>query len=155
MGKINMQKVIVGGLIAGVVLNIVDTVLYGVILKDQMAAAMAAINKPPMSNAQIPWFVFLDFVFGVFLVWLYASMRPRFGAGPGTAIKAGVAAWFAAGLMVTLFMWPSEIPPHNIAIISTLVFLVSAPLATVIGAKFYTEEAGVGAGMGGGAGVRM
>ena len=153
MGKINMQKVIVGGLIAGVVLNVIDTVLYGVVLKDDMAAAMAALNKPAMSNAQIPWFVFLDFVFGVFLVWLYAAMRPRFGAGPGTAIKAGVVAWFAAGLIPALFGWPSGLPmPHNLTIIATIAFLVGAPLATVIGAKFYTEEAGVGAGM---AGARM
>ena len=114
---------------------------------------MAALNKPAMSNAQIPWFVFLDFVFGVFLVWLYAAIRPRFGAGPGTAIKTGIAVWFAAGLMNALFMWPMELMPHNITIITTVVTLVSAPLATVIGAKFYTEEAGVGAGMG--AGARM
>ena len=153
MGKINMQKVIVGGLIAGVVLNVIDTVLYGVVLKEQMATAMAALNKPAMSNAQIPWFVFLDFVFGVFLVWLYAAMRPRFGAGPGTAVKAGIVAWFAAGLLNTLFMWPSGITPHNLAIITTIATLIEAPLATVIGAKFYTEEAGVGAGMG--AGARM
>lgn len=151
MGKINMQKVIVGGLIAGVVLNVIDTVLYGVVLKDQMAAAMAALNRPAMTNAQIPWFVFLDFVFGVFLVWLYAAIRPRFGAGPGTAVKAGIVAWFAAGLMNTLFMWPSAITPHNLAIITTIATLIEAPLATVIGAKFYTEEAGVGAGMGAGA----
>ena len=153
MGKINMQKVIVGGLIAGVVLNVVDTVLFGVVLKDDMAAAMAALNKPAMSNAQIPWFVFLDFVYGVFLVWTYAAMRPRFGAGPGTAAKAGLAIWFAAGLMNALFMWPGELMPHNIMIISTVAFMISAPLATVVGARFYTEEAGVGAGMG--AGARM
>src|SRR5688500_19871690 len=106
MGKINMQKVIVGGLVAGVVLNVIDTVLFGVVLKDDMAAAMTALNKPAMSNAQIPWFVFLDFVAGVFLVWLYAAIRPRFGAGPGTAVKAGIAGWFVASLLVTLFMWP-------------------------------------------------
>ncbi|HET9385199.1 MAG TPA: hypothetical protein VFO67_08635 [Gemmatimonadales bacterium] len=152
MAKINMQKVIVGGLIAGVVLNVVDTVLYGIVLKDDMAAAMAAMNRPAMTTAQIPWFVFLDFVAGVFLVWLYAAMRPRFGAGPGTAAKVGVAAWFLGILLVNLFNWPAEYPPHNIAIISTLVALVSVPLATVAGAKFYTEEAGVGAGM---AGARM
>jgi len=32
---------------------------------------------------------------------------------------------------------------------------VEWPLATVIGAKFYTEGAGVGAGMGAGMGARM
>ena len=153
MGQINMRKVIVGGLVAGVVLNVMDTVMYGIVLKDQMATALAAMNLPAMTNAQIPWFVFLDFVTGVFLVWLYAAMRPRFGAGPGTAAKVGVAGWFAGVLLPNLFNWTAQYPPHNIAIISTLVTLVVAPLAVVAGAKFYTEEAGVGAGMG--AGARM
>jgi hypothetical protein len=155
MGKINMQKVIVGGLIAGVVLNVIDTILYGVVLKDQLAAAMAALNKPATTNAQIPWFVFLDFVAGVFLVWLYAAIRPRFGAGPGTAAKAGIAGWFAASLLVTLFMWPMALMPHNLMILTTLVALVQWPLAVVVGAKFYTEGAGAGAGMGAGMGARM
>src|SRR5204862_6393528 len=105
MGKINMLKVLVGGLIAGVVLNIVDGFLFGYLLKDQMAAAMASINRPAMTNAQIPWFVILDFVAGVFLVWLYAAIRPRFGAGPATAAKAGFAGWFVGGVLGTLFMW--------------------------------------------------
>jgi hypothetical protein len=153
MGKINMTKVLVGGLIAGLVLNVIDGVLYGVVLKDQMAAAMASINRPAMTNAQIPWFIFLDFVAGVFLVWLYAAVRPRFGAGPATAAKAGVAAWFVGGLLVTLFMWPMHVMSQNMTIMMTLVTLVEWPLATVIGAKFYTEGASMGAGMGAGAGM--
>src|SRR5213596_869656 len=147
MGKINMLKVLVGGLIAGVVLNIVDSFLFGYLLKDQMAAAMASINRPAITNAQIPYFVVLDFVAGVFLVWLYAAIRPRFGAGPVTAAKAGIAAWFVGGLLVTLFMWPMGTMPHNLMITTTVVGLVSWTLATVIGAKFYTEGAGMGAGM--------
>jgi uncharacterized protein YacL len=155
MGKINLQKVIVGGLIAGVVLNIVDFVIFGVMLKDQMAAAMTSINRPAMTNAQVPWFVFLDFVAGVFLVWLYAAIRPRYGAGPATAAKAGVAAWFVGLLLVNLFMWPMHLMPANLTIITTVVALIEWPLATVIGAKFYVEGAGMGAGMGAGAGARM
>jgi len=153
MGKINMQKVLIGGAIAGVVLNVIDFVLFGMVLKDQMAAAMTAINRPAMTNAQIPWFVLLDFVAGVFLVWLYAAIRPRFGAGPATAAKAGFAGWFVGGLLVTLFMWPMHLMPQNLTIITLLVSLVEWPLATVIGAKFYTEGAGMGAGIGAGAGM--
>ena len=92
MGKINLKGVIIGGLVAGVVLNIVDYILFGVLLKNDMAAAMQALNKPPMADSVIPWFVFLDFLYGIFLVWLYAAIRPRFGAGPATAVKAGLAA---------------------------------------------------------------
>ena len=154
MGKVNMMKVLVGGLIAGVVLNVVDFVLFGMVLKDQMAAAMQALNRPAMSNAQIPWFVFLDFVAGIGMVWLYAAIRPRFGAGPGTAVKAGIAAWFFAGLLPTLFMWPMALMPANLTVITTLVALVEWPLAAVVGAKFYLEGAGAPAGSGM-AGARM
>jgi hypothetical protein len=156
MGKINMQKVLVGGLIAGVVLNVVDSVLFGVVFRDQMAAAMTSINRPAMTNSQIPWFVFLDFVAGVFLVWLYAAIRPRYGAGPATAAKAGVAAWFLGSLLVTLFMWPQHLMPTNLTITILIVTLVEWPVAAVIGAKFYTEGAGSGAGMAGASmGARM
>src|SRR5205809_3003061 len=125
MGKINMQKVLVGGLVAGLFLNIVDYVQFGVVLKDQMAAAMQAVNKPAMSNAQIPYFVVLDFVAGIFLVWLYAAIRPRFGAGPVTAAKAGIAAWVVGGLLGTLFMWPLGIMAHNLMITTIVVGMVS------------------------------
>ena len=81
-----------------------------------------------------------------------AGVRPRFGAGPGTAVRAGIIAWFAIGLLPTLFLWPAELPyPHNMTIIMMVVYLVEAPLAAVVGAKFYTEDAGAGAG----AGARM
>jgi hypothetical protein len=155
MGKINMPKVVIGGLLTGFVLNVVDYVMFGVVFKDQMAAAMQALGKPPMSNAQIPWFVALDFVTGIALVWLYAAVRPRFGAGPATAAKAGVVGWFFAGLLPTLFMWPMALMPQNITVAATLVALVQYPLATVIGAKLYLEGAATGASMGAAAGARM
>jgi hypothetical protein len=155
MGKINLQKVLVGGLIAGVVLNVVDFLVFNVLMKAQMTAMMAALGKAPPAGSQIAWFVVLDFVAGVFLVWLYAAVRPRMGAGPATAAKAGVAAWFIGNALVTAFMWPMAIMPHSFMLSTTLIALVEWPVAAVIGAKFYTEGAGVGAGMGVGAGARM
>ena len=155
MGKINLQKVVVGGLIAGVVLNVVDFLVFNVILKAQMTAMMAALGKAPPSGGQIAYYVLLDFVAGVFLVWLYAAVRPRMGAGPVTAAKAGVAAWFIGNALVTAFMWPMGVMPHSFMITTTLIALVEWPVAAVIGAKFYTEGAAVGAGMGMGAGARM
>src|SRR5260370_11265702 len=90
---------LIGGVIAGVVLNVIDYVLYGVVLKAQMAAAMQALGKPPIAGNTILWFVFLDFVVGVFLVWLYAAIRPRYGAGPTTAVEAGVGRRVLGGLV--------------------------------------------------------
>jgi len=140
MGKINLKGVIIGGLVAGVVLNIVDFILFTVILKDEMAAMMQAMGKPAtMATGTIAWFTFVDFLFGIFLVWVYAAVRPRYGAGPATAIKAGLIGWVATGLFHALFEWPMGMMPHNTLVLITLVALVQQPLAVVLGAKYYTE----------------
>ncbi len=140
MGKINLKGVIIGGLVAGVVLNIIDFVLFTVILKNQMAAMMQAMGKPAtMATGTIAWFTFVDFLFGIFLVWVYAAVRPRYGAGPATAIKAGLIGWVATGLFHALFEWPMGMMPHNTLVLITLVALVQQPLAVVLGAKYYTE----------------
>ncbi len=148
MVRINIQKVLVGGMIAGVVLSVIDVFLYGGVLKAPMEVAWHAAGRPAMSDAlrsiEVPASIFLDFVAGVFLVWLYAAIRPRFGAGPGTAVRAGLAGWFLAGLLSTTFM-AQGIMPRNVMIITTLVLLVEYPLAVVIGARFYTEGAAIGA----------
>src|ERR1044072_4039532 len=90
MGKINWGRVVVGGLLAGVVLNIVDFVYFGVVMKQDIAAAMQALGKQPGAmDSLVPLFVALDFVYGIGLLWVYAAIRPRFGAGAKTAGIAG------------------------------------------------------------------
>jgi hypothetical protein len=98
MGRINVKGVIVGGLIAGLVLNVIDFLVYGIWLAPDMAAAMQAAGKRPIDNL-IPLFVVLDFIYGIALVQLYAAIRPRYGAGPGTAVKAGIFVWVLIGLL--------------------------------------------------------
>lgn len=139
MGRINLKGVIIGGLVAGVVLNVIDFLLFGVILQSEMAAFLQAAGKPPMGTGMMALFVALDFLYGVFLVWIYAAIRPRFGAGPATAIKAGLISWVAVGLFHYLFESPMGLWPSNVLMMATVVGLVAQPLATVVGAKFYTE----------------
>src|SRR5438445_13857854 len=100
MGKINWGKVVVGGLLAGVVLNVVDWLAYGVWLKPDLAAAMQALGKNPaaMDSGVVVW-VLLDFVYGIGLVWGYAAIRPRVGVGPKRAGIAGVGVWFLGGVV--------------------------------------------------------
>src|SRR2546429_9281901 len=99
MGKINWGRVVVGGLLAGVVLNIVDFVFFGVIMKQAIDAAMQALGKRPGAMASlVPLFVVLDFVYGIGLLWVHAAIRPRFGAGAKTAGIAGAAVWVVACL---------------------------------------------------------
>src|SRR5437762_13117800 len=103
MGKINWGRVIVGGLLAGVVLNAFDYVYYGVVMKSDMPAAMQALGKQPQAiDALVPWFIFLVVIYGIGLLWVYAAIRPRFGAGPTTGVIAGAAVWFLVPLAPNL-----------------------------------------------------
>jgi hypothetical protein len=138
MGRINIKAVIIGGLVAGLVLNVIDFLVWGVWLAPDMAAAMKAAGRPPIDNL-IPLFVLLDFIYGIALVKLYAAIRPRFGAGPATAVKAGIFVWVLIGLLHAIGEAPMGLLPQRLYTMGTLVGLIELPLAAVAGAKFYRE----------------
>jgi hypothetical protein len=98
MGKINMGRVILGGLLAGLIINIGEFVLNDPILGKDWAAVMKSIGKDPVGGSSVAIFVVFGFVLGLLMVWLYAAIRPRFGAGAKTAVCAGLVVWALAYL---------------------------------------------------------
>jgi len=86
-----LKGVVIGGLLAGLIINISETILNIPVLGAQFEAAMKALNLSPPGNGPIIVFVIGGFVLGLLLVWLYAAIRPRFGDGPRTAIIAALA----------------------------------------------------------------
>src|SRR5207248_8714963 len=135
MGKNNWGRVVVGGLLAGVVLNIVDFVFFGVIMKQAIDAAMQA--RPGAMDSLVPLFVVLDFVYGIGVLWVYAAIRPRFGAGAKTAVIAGVAVWFFAGLLHSVGEGPMGLFPQQMYTVGTIVELVKYAVAGAVGAYVY------------------
>jgi hypothetical protein len=140
---INTQKVITGGVAAGVVLAGLDFLVNGVLLAEQNRAAMEAINPALLENmegtAAIVGYIAIDIVMGLLLVWTYAAMRPRFGAGPKTAAIAGAQVWFVAILMYT-FMTMAGMFTWGYFILGAVVAFVMFVVATVVGAMLYGEE---------------
>src|SRR6185503_669852 len=104
MGRINMGRVVVGGLLAGLLINVSEAILNGVLFGEENNAALAALNRPPMDNGMIVWFVILGFGLGIVAVWLYAAIRPRFGPGVRTAVLASLAVWVLAYLYPNTFI---------------------------------------------------
>ena len=141
MAHTNRGRVILGGLLAGVVINLVEFVTNGLILKDSWAQVMQAMGKPAEpSGSAILLFNVWGFLLGMVAVWVYAAIRPRYGAGAGTAIRAGLAAWVLAVFLADLSLAGAGLLPVRMLVITALVELFEIPLATVVGAWIYKEE---------------
>jgi hypothetical protein len=102
MGKINVGKVIVGGIVAGIVMNGLDYVINAIIMKNQLALAAAARNID-LSVVSVPTMVALDFAMGLMIVFTYACIRTRFGPGPKTAIVAGLIIAISTNILAAYF----------------------------------------------------
>ena len=142
MAHTNRGRVILGGLLAGVVINLVEFVTNGVILKDAWGQVMQALQKSPgPSGSQIVMFNVWGFLVGISAVWLYAAIRPRYGRGAGTAVRAGVAVWVLAYFLANLMLGSLGVFPARLLVITGIVGLAEVVIATVAGASIYKEEA--------------
>jgi hypothetical protein len=139
MSSINMGRVVVGGLVAGLLINVSEFVLNAVVLVNDMNAAMAALNRPPIDNGMIVWFVLLAFGIGIMAVWVYAAVRPRFGPGVRTAICASLVVWGLAYLYPNVSTIILGLFPTRLMIIATVWGLAEVLVAGVAGAWIYTE----------------
>ena len=139
MGRINVGRVVAGGLLTGLVINIGETILNTVVLGAAMEASLRARNLPAVGGGAIAGFILLCFVLGLSIVWLYAAMRPRLGAGPGTAAAAAVVAWWLAFAFPQIGNILTGMVPGGLAATGMAWGLVELVVAAVAGAWLYRE----------------
>jgi uncharacterized membrane protein len=139
---INWKRVVLGGLVAGLIINVVEFAVNGVLLKENWAVAMKAIGRTgEISGAQMVAFNIVGFLIGIFTIWLYSAIRPRYGPGPKTAICAGAAVWVLGYLLASIAPMVLHILPRRLMAIAILVGLVEVVVGAVVGAWLYTEKA--------------
>ncbi len=140
---INTSKVVIGGLVAGVVMNAFGFVVNGMLLGKRMEAEMLAVapslQGKGMGSGAMTGRVLTQFAVGLLLVWLYAAMRPRFGPGMKTATYAALVVWLCGFLFYLDWLYVDMMTPVTYAIVSC-VMLVSLLIAAGIGAMLYKEE---------------
>lgn len=138
MGNINVSRVLLGGLAAGLVLNVFGFV-WQFIFADQMEAELARLGLEAPGGGAMAVFILLGFVSGIVLVWLYAAIRPRFGAGPGTAIKAAVPLWVFGSLLPAIAFSLLGLFPAGAMTVGAVFDLVSYGVSAIVGAMIYQE----------------
>ena len=142
MQPINWTRVLIGGLVAGLVVNLSEFVMNAIVLKNDWAQVMKAMNKPgDFSVNQILIFNVIGFAVGIAGVWLYAAIRPRLGPGLKTALTAAVAVWAIGNVLPNLGFLAMDIFPANLIYIGTGWGLVETLVGIALGAKLYREEA--------------
>jgi len=139
MGKIDIGRVVIGGIVAGIVIDVIEFVLNGIVLANQWLDVMSSIHRPPLGSNEIIAFNILGLVQGLAAVWTYAAIRPRFGAGPKTAVYAAVLTWVTAYLVADALPTIMGVLPVALAVKLAGVGLVEIIVATVAGAYVYKE----------------
>lgn len=140
---INTQKVLIGGLVAGVVMNAIDFVTNMYIVGDRMKAEADAfkpgLSDQMMSGNTMITYIIMDFVLGIALVWTYAAIRPRFGPGIKTATYAALLFWILAGIFLSGYMHMGMMS-SGLWWTFALLGLVNFFLSAWAGAKVYSED---------------
>ena len=142
---INTKRIVIAGLVAGLVMNICDWVLNGMITADRMTAELNAF-KPGMGDAMaqmdsktITGFVIMDFVLGMLIAYTYAAMRPRFGAGPKTSIIVALVLWIFAGIISVNYLIMG-IMSQGLWWTVAIGYLVCLLLASLVAGALYKED---------------
>ncbi len=140
MARINTGRLIVGGLAAGLLINVVESFVNLGLLAGTMDAVLAARNLEPVAGAAIGGFVILGFALGFAAVWTYAAIRPRFGPGPVTAIRAGLAVWAIFYVLGVGSNWLMGFAPTRLYVHTLAYTLIMMLAAAYVGGRVYKEE---------------
>ena len=138
MGRINVGRVILGGVVAAIIIDASETVA-AFVFQAQGEEIMANLGLAPPSAGVMVTFVVLGFVMGVALVWLYAAVRPRFGPGPKTAVIVGIFFWLVAYFLPLLGDNLMGMMPTSMMIAGSSWGLVEICVAALAGGWIYSE----------------
>lgn len=140
MGQINLYRVLLGGIVAGLVIVVGELILNGIILADQFAAHREDIGLGEPTATDLAVGAVVTLAYGIVLVWIYAAIRPRFGPGIKTALIAALTFWSIAYLLFLTSIWVNGFVSAEFAAVSILWGLFEAPIAALAGARLYRDR---------------
>lgn len=142
MSRINIKRMVLGGVIAGLVVFIVNGIVNGVILRGELqdwAHGMGDLIHPPAQTTSMGLWTLMCLIYGIVGIWIYAGIRPRYGSGPRTALFAGLMLWIASKLTVALDLVALGLIPGQIIAGQLVGGLVAIMLGVLCGAWLYRE----------------
>src|SRR5215467_2978754 len=117
MSKIRWVRVIAGGIVAGILVNVLQAPL-DLLMRSEWQEAMKNMKQP--GPAVFALHILWSFVIGIATIWLYAAIRPRYGPGWVTALRAGFAVWLFVHATFALATGSMELLPQKLILLSAL-----------------------------------
>ena len=140
--EIRIGRLLMAGLVAGLIMNIGEAALHAGILGEATTAAYAALNRTVVPDAMnLVVLIALTFAQGILMAWLYAVIRDHFSSRFTTAACVGLAAWFLSSVYAAVYLHAGlpGIFPHNLVWVPVAWQLLEYPLATLAAAATYGE----------------
>ncbi len=129
-----------GGLLAGVII-FVSTAARVLVLREQIVGFIENHGLQGLGQTEGGvFFAVYSVALGILIVWLYAAIRPRFGAGATTAIAGGVFFWISISFVPYAALLRFDLIPIGGVLVHWIWTVVEIPLASVAGAWVYQEE---------------
>jgi len=141
MPKINWARLIVGGLVAAIIMFLTDGFFHEKVVSADWQAVYAGLKsvEPEPHGIGLAYFAVFELGRGMISLLLYATMRTHFGAGPKTAVLAGIAGWIAFSLTGPAQFIPLGFFSNSLWLKVGAFHLVTSIVATVAGAALYKD----------------
>ena len=94
----NVKKLLLATLAVGVVMNVLDVVVHGMVLQGMYYSKLTGLFR---SDTPTPLLIVGDFVAALVFVWFYDRVYGSFGGGP----KGGATCGLYAGVLVSFPTW--------------------------------------------------
>ena len=139
----NASRIMLGGLLAGLVLNVGEAALHGGVLAGPTSTAMAALGRNDASSAAgLTALIGITFIQGVLGVWLYAMLSQQGLARVPAAMSAGLTVWVLSAVYAGIYLGAGfpNLLPAMLVWLPVIWDLVEFPLAIFLGALVYRES---------------
>jgi hypothetical protein len=140
MGKINYGRVILGGVVGGIVAFLLDVVGNGFLFRQQWLEANKSLNRTEGNLGVLLVCMFLVWIVaGALMVWVYAAIRPRFGSGMRTAVYTGLVPWVFGSVLPDAINAAGGLYSARFMFYLTIFEIVPMVACAVVGAWLYKE----------------
>jgi hypothetical protein len=141
MAKINWGRLIVGSLIAAIIMFLTDGFIHETIAKADWKAIYEGLRatEPQPHGLSLVYFAVFELGRGFTAMMFYVTMRSFFGAGPKTAVLAGIVGWIAFSLTGPVQFIPLGFFSNALWFKVGAIHLITSIIATIAGAALYKD----------------